>query len=312
MLKFEDLYDQPKCVDLFIENLNIIISNYTQEKFISILSTWDTVKLVNVRQRVNELFKYQFSLKNEFTIKNRKGENTNKSLSKDIYNLSNYYLDKIIGKDFNLIYNVCILPTFYLDLLSLINEVREMGDDRSKHEKETAEMMAKMCAKMDMITKKLGKLEKIDAFEAAIDNLTSKSNKNTNCIKLIENEIEILKKNRYRKDNVYSSLIRGSNPKKRAQAEMDRSTGDQLNASFANHAANLEGSNINKPKPKATVTGFKSNSQLQSMEQDKKIWIYFGDIQLNANDQYVFKALDESQLTYFDVEEIKVAHKRFR
>jgi hypothetical protein len=85
----------------------------------------DTKKLVILRISVADLFHQSFNTKDDLSLKYRKGENTNISISSDILKLLHCIVDKIPSKQIGEIFNIKIKPSLFLEkkILKLKNRI---------------------------------------------------------------------------------------------------------------------------------------------------------------------------------------------
>ena len=110
-----ELIKQKNFCASFIDNLGNIISQYDYEEFCETLKLADIKKLVILRNNVANLFHQSFNTKDDLSLKYRKGENSNNSISSDIFILSHCIVDNIPSKQIDEIFNIKIKPSLFLE-----------------------------------------------------------------------------------------------------------------------------------------------------------------------------------------------------
>jgi hypothetical protein len=85
------------------------------DDFCEYLKFADIKKLVILRLSVADLFDQSFNTKGNLSLKYRKGENTNISISSDIFKLSHCIVDKMPSKQKDDIFNIKIKPSLFLE-----------------------------------------------------------------------------------------------------------------------------------------------------------------------------------------------------
>ena len=117
-----DLFQFQDYKKRFIDNIDKIISQYTCEEFVDTLKLSSTFKLIDLRSYLSSLFFDLFNTRDDLSLKFRRGDNINSSLSYDIFILAHCIVDRKISEKVNNIFNLSVKPFTFLSKNEAVNK----------------------------------------------------------------------------------------------------------------------------------------------------------------------------------------------